>query len=91
MRLKQQLLRVADVYCCLLGLTEARAGSMVFGSHRAFKRLRAGKDMLSGNVEDGLQWFSDQWPEGAEWPCDVPRPAPAPSDGDPSPEGAPAP
>lgn len=91
MRLKQQLLDVSAAYCVATGLSEARVSTRVFRHGGRLKGLRNGRGMLSDNVEDALQWFSDQWPEGAQWPCDVPRPAPAPSDGDPSPEGAPAP
>ncbi|WP_133122977.1 hypothetical protein [Methylobacterium frigidaeris] len=52
--------------------------TLVYGSGDRLRRLREGKDMLSANIEDGLQWFSDRWPEGAVWPSEVPRPAPRP-------------
>lgn len=93
MRLKQQLLDVSAAFCAATGLSEARVSTKVFQHGRRLKGLRdEGKGMISDNIEDGLQWFSDHWPEGASWPREVPRPAPAPSDGDPrSPEGAPAP
>jgi len=90
MRLKQQLLDVSAAYCVATGLSEARVSTCVFRHGGRLKGLRQGKGMISDNVEDALQWFSDRWPEGAAWPCDVPRPAPAPSGIDPSPDGAPA-
>lgn len=51
-------------------------------------RLAAGDWRFFTNLEDGsttfrvrkydevMRWFSANWPDGAEWPADVPRPQP---------------
>ena len=76
MRLKAQLLLVADTYCQATGMKDGRLSTILFGSGDRFKRLRAGKGMISCNAENALQDLSDRWPEGAVWPEPVPRPAP---------------
>jgi hypothetical protein len=53
---------------------EARISTIVFNDGRRLKRVREGADIGARSIERALQWFSDHWPEGAEWPSDVPRP-----------------
>lgn len=86
MKLRQQILTVAEAFRTATGRSETFVSRSALGRASALKSLRQGRDMHSGNIEDGLQWLSDHWPEGAEWPRDVMRPVPTPSDGDPSPE-----
>ncbi|WP_264046947.1 hypothetical protein [Methylobacterium flocculans] len=53
--------------------------TIVYGSGNAILRLRDGADMGSERIHNGLQWFSDHWPEPADWPADVPRPPKTPT------------
>ena len=76
MRLKDQLLTVVSAYAEAIGRSEARVSTIVFGAGNAISRLRAGADMGSERIHDGLQWFSDHWPKGSAWPAEVPRPEP---------------
>lgn len=85
MKLKLQLLTAADAFRRATGRSESSLSKSALGRTSALKSLRQGKDMLSGNVEGGLQWLSDHWPEGEAWPLDVPRPAPSSSGTEPSP------
>jgi hypothetical protein len=75
MRLRDQLLTVSEAYATLVGRSEARVSTIVYGSGNAILRLRDGADMGSERIHNGLQWFADHWPDRADWPADVPRPA----------------
>lgn len=78
MKLKDQLLTVSAAYCAACEVSEARMSTIIYGQGNRIPRLREGKDMLSGNVEFGLQWFSDNWPDSrAKWPDNVSRPDPS--------------
>jgi len=48
------------------------------GSGDTISRLSKGHDLTTRRANRFGQWFSDHWPEGAEWPSDIPRPAPNP-------------
>ena len=45
------------------------------GNARAWQALPEGRIAVR-NVARLVQYLSDHWPEGLEWPADVPRPAP---------------
>ena len=47
------------------------------GDGSLYSRLRAGGTITIRRAERIAQWLSDRWPEDAEWPADIPRPAPA--------------
>lgn len=89
MRLKDQILLLAEVYGAAVGRKDGRVSYLALGSGDKLKRLRAGKGMISDNIEDGIEWFSENWPEGVAWPVCVPRPDPRPLAVDPSPAGPP--
>lgn len=70
------LLLVAEAYASARSLSESRVSTLAFGEGTRLKHIREGGDMGARRVQRGLQWFSDNWPDGAEWPASVPRPAP---------------
>lgn len=75
MRLRDQLLAVSGAYCKAIDRSEARVSTIVYGAGNAILRLREGADMGSERLHNGLQWFSDNFPDDkASWPVDVPRP-----------------
>jgi hypothetical protein len=41
---------------------------------RFMDRLDSGKTFTVKTYDRAVQWFSDNWPEGAEWPKSVRRP-----------------
>ena len=41
---------------------------------RFMDRLEGGKTFTVRKYDRTVQWFSNNWPEGAEWPESVPRP-----------------
>lgn len=82
MPLKNQLLRVAQVYAEAMG-TKGRDGlpslsgisTRIFGDGKTFARISSGGDLTTGSWERAMRWFSDNWPDAAEWPEQVSRPA----------------
>lgn len=82
MTLKDQLLHVAHLYAVAVG-SRGRDGQpslsspsmRVFGDGKTFARIAAGGDLTTGNFERAMRWFSENWPEGADWPSEVERPA----------------
>lgn len=68
------LLIVSDAYATARSLSESRVSTLAFGEGTRLKHLREGGDMGARRVQRGLQWFSENWPEGAEWPATVTRP-----------------
>lgn len=76
--LREQLIVVADAYCVARQLSRARVSTIVFNAGSTLDRIVSGRDLNTGTFERAMRWFSDNWPEGADWPSDVARPrAPA--------------
>jgi len=68
------LLRVADAYLQALGLSDKTVSSRVFRDSKKLGAMRDGADITMGRFAEAMRWFSENWPEGAEWPDDVARP-----------------
>ncbi|MDH6265514.1 hypothetical protein M2360_000904 [Rhizobium sp. SG_E_25_P2] len=71
-----QLLTLADEYARLCVVEEKTVSSRVFDDGKKLRALRGGSDITVGRFNAAMQWFSDNWPEGADWPASVARPAP---------------
>ena len=89
MFLTDQIRTVAQGYCEAAGVPLGRASKRALGDPRLLPRLAAGQVTLTlARADRALLWFSDHWPEGADWPPLVPRPlvpSALPSDAEPSP------
>jgi hypothetical protein len=48
----------------------------VFGDSKKLDALEAGGDIQTKRSEAAIRWFSENWPEGADWPAEVIRPEP---------------
>ncbi len=72
--LRSQLLTVADAYASARKLSRSRVSTIVFNAGLALDRIASGKDLTTGNWERAMRWFSDNWPDGADWPPTVSRP-----------------
>jgi hypothetical protein len=72
-----QLLRVVEAYAAHTGLAEATISTRFAGRGARIGDLRQGGDMGSRTIACIIQKFSENWPEGAIWPADVPRPSPS--------------
>ena len=74
MNLRDQLITVADAYCSARKLSRSRVSTIVFNAGLTLDRIASGRDLATGNFERAMRWFSENWPEGAEWPRHVNRP-----------------
>lgn len=70
----RHLIQLANHYCAVTGKTRISVSKRVFNDGKVLDRLAIGKDITIGRFERAMRWFSDNWPEGAEWPDEVPRP-----------------
>lgn len=69
-----QFLRVVEIYCASTKRSEARVSTLTLNGGGRIASLRKGRDVGTRVLELAFQWLSDNWPEGAEWPSDIPRP-----------------
>jgi hypothetical protein len=79
------LLELARVYGEAEKIGPSTVSWRVFGDTKKLGAIQSGADIQVRRLEKALHWFSDHWPEGAEWPEDVPRPDPEPQAPPPSP------
>jgi len=40
-----------------------------------FQTLKDGRDCRTTTANKVINWFSTNWPDGLEWPADIPRPS----------------
>ena len=71
-----QILAVADALLKSSDLDEKRLSGRVFGDRAKLGALRVGADITTSRHEVAMQYFSDNWPDEADWPDDVERPTP---------------
>lgn len=71
-----RLIAVFDAYCAAVDLAPATVSARLLGRGGRIAELRDGGDMGARTIRALLVKFSANWPDGAEWPADVPRPAP---------------
>lgn len=75
-----QVVALANAFADARGIGEARVSTLVFNDGKRISRVREGADIGVRSVERAVQWFSDNWPEGVDWPLEVPRPEPVSSE-----------
>lgn len=68
------LLALADIYCVKTGTKPVTLSFWMFNDSKKLAALCGGADVTTGRFNAAMQWLSDNWPEGAEWPADVARP-----------------
>jgi hypothetical protein len=67
---------VAERYGEARKLSAGRVSTLAFGDGTKLPHIFAGNaDLTTARYERTMQWFSDNWPEGAEWPSQIERPA----------------
>ncbi len=67
-----ETLRLMHIYADACGLAMSTVSRKV-GSPSMADRLATGRVTIATAVRVE-QWLSDHWPEGLEWPLDIPRP-----------------
>lgn len=66
---------VAAAYAQAKGLKESTVGKDVAGDGRFFANLRSGITFTARKYDRVMRRFSENWPDGLDWPADIPRPA----------------
>ncbi|MDX1134339.1 hypothetical protein GOL33_28395 [Sinorhizobium medicae] len=75
MTLREQLILVSDEFGRARGIGRQRVSTIVLNRGSTLDLLAQGRsDLDTGTFERAMIWFSENWPEGAEWPAGVPRP-----------------
>ncbi|MGZ2476108.1 hypothetical protein ACVI1N_004399 [Sinorhizobium medicae] len=73
--LRQQIIVVADTFAQARGIGRKRVSTLVLNRGSKLDDIATGGDLATGTFERAMLWLSANWPEGAEWPAGVPRPA----------------
>jgi len=72
--------RLAEAYAEAADVPLVTVSSRVFADSKKFAAMKdAGADLTLARAGSALQWFADNWPDGATWPADIERPAPTSS------------
>jgi hypothetical protein len=75
MKLREQLITVSDIFAHCRGIGRQRLSTIVLNRGSTLDRIAEGEsDITTGTFEKAMMWFSVNWPDGADWPADVPRP-----------------
>ena len=57
-------------------ISRAQLGRLILNDNTFFRRVLEERQGFTVRIYDRvIGWMSDHWPEGAEWPADVPRPS----------------
>lgn len=79
--LRTSLIELASRFETAANVTPATVAKRALNDNTFFARIGDGKTGFNIRTFDRLvQWFAENWPEGAEWPASVPFPdEPTPS------------
>lgn len=56
-------------------MSRDRLSTIVLSGGKRLQNIASGRDLNTATFERAMQWFSDNWPDGAVWPADIPRPS----------------
>ncbi|MBS1164171.1 MAG: hypothetical protein H6R00_196 [Proteobacteria bacterium] len=74
--LSHHLTALSAAYASAMGVSLATLSERAAGDWRFFQQVAAGTlNFRIRSYDRAITWFSANWPEGGEWPADVPRPA----------------
>lgn len=76
----EHILDLAGRYARAQKIELITVSSRVFADSKKLDAMRSGADLTLKRAAMAVEWFSDHWPDGAEWPADVPRPVPSQSE-----------
>lgn len=69
------LLLLAERYGAALDIPRKTVSNRVFRDSKKLQQLHEGADIVTGRFHSAIEWFSENWPDGAEWPESIERPA----------------
>ncbi|MDS1135597.1 hypothetical protein [Nitratireductor indicus] len=72
--LARHLLNLSEAFSSVSGLRPSTVGRLSASDGRFFKRIEEGQTFTVKKYDTVMAWFSDNWPDGPQWPCGIPRP-----------------
>lgn len=72
--LRSQLMLLASAYCAARGVEMSTVAQRAMGDWRFFDRIQDGASFTARKFDQGVEWFSKNWPADAAWPENVARP-----------------
>lgn len=69
------IVKLADAYCSRQGSACSTISTTIFNDGKRIDRLRSGLGITVQCYNEAMRWFAANWPDGAVWPHDVPRPS----------------
>lgn len=69
-----QIIALTEAFGAARGIQDATVSTMVFADGKRVQAIRNGRDVGVLTTVKAVQWFSDHWPDNAEWPADIARP-----------------
>ena len=75
----KMILLLISLFAKARGISVCYAARLISGSGDTARKLEGGMSMTARRSERVVRNASAIWPEGAEWPSDIPRPAPKPA------------
>ncbi len=73
---EKSLVELGQRFADVRGVSLWWVGLKVANDGKYFVRLREGKTCTLRSARSVVQRLSDIWPDGLEWPADIPRPPP---------------
>lgn len=73
--LREQIVAVAEAFANSKNHKSLkRLSTVLFNDSARLDKLKAEGDVTTQTFERAMLWMSENWPDGAVWPADVPRP-----------------
>ena len=77
-RAREDLISIAKRFGEATGVTPAAIGKRALNDTKFFVRINdCGTTFTVRTFDKLIQWLSDNWPDDAIWPVEVPRPRPS--------------
>lgn len=70
----EDLLTLSRVYMQAEGVSTTTLSHRMFNDGKKLTAIETGSDIQVTRYERAIQWLSDNWPKGSEWPADISRP-----------------
>ncbi len=74
----EYIIKLLEVMATEMRRSPHTIGRLASGSGDFYVRLVRGHDLTIRRAARVFQWLSDHWPDGLDWPEDIPRPLPRP-------------
>ena len=74
MLMSEALKKITELYVEATGRSLAGLSIAVGLNDKFFANVVRGKGVHMSSADQSLEWFSEHWPEGVEWPREIMRP-----------------